>query len=134
MTPWDFGLISALRRELCCPVFPSQPPADTIFSTYLLLDLQKYHPISCNKLGLHLNVSIIDSADETTTERHKLLQALIKLSNQDIQLSQGDICLGRAKIRIDSVVSKENGLILSITAIIQLNAIYEDITKEMANA
>jgi hypothetical protein len=54
------------------------------------------------------------------------MRTINKIICKELTLGQDSYILGSARIKTDAVESKKNRLVLKMTAIIKLNAIYED--------
>jgi hypothetical protein len=70
-------------------------------------------------------ITIVDR-DEVTGTAFEVLRVINKIISKELTLFQENSVIGSAKIKINSVASKENSLILNLVAILQLKAIYED--------
>ncbi|MBE6447454.1 MAG: hypothetical protein E7015_03150 [Alphaproteobacteria bacterium] len=126
MFPWDFGLINALKNLLNVKIFPSEPPIDMqCKKPYIILEIKDF--AQNINLTTRLNFRMSFVYDENIMPNYFDVISLIKKATADkLTLSQGKFQIGTAQIKLDKFANKKNTLILDLTALLQLTAIYED--------
>lgn len=125
MLPWDLGIINAIKKNIEFDIFPSMPPEELRKTPYLIFELKNIVQ-GVNLISrADFVINIVDK-NEITSAAFDILKSINKIINTELTLSQNDFEIGRAKIKINSVESKKNTLILNMTSILQLKAIYED--------
>jgi hypothetical protein len=99
--------------------------------------LVKYSYLSLNENSLNILqgknlisrveflITIVNN-NEITSAGFEILKTINKLISRELTLSQDDSPIGSAKIKINSVESRKNNLVLTLVAILKLAAIYED--------
>ena len=129
MFPWDFGLINALTKLLKVAIFPSEPPADMSHKKpYIVLEIKDF--LQNVNLMTRLNFRMTFVYDEEVMPNYFDVISIIKKATADkLTLSQGGIQIGSAQIKLNKFANKKNALILDLTALLQLTAIYEDETE-----
>ncbi|MDR1375203.1 MAG: hypothetical protein LBJ45_00100 [Holosporaceae bacterium] len=125
MLPWDMGIINAIKKELTWPIFPSKPPEGLRKTPHLILELQNVLQGKNLMSRVEFLITIVDK-DEVTGAAFEILRSINKIISKELTLFQGNSSIGSAKIKINSIASKGNSLILNLVAILQLKAIYED--------
>ncbi|MDR3187463.1 MAG: hypothetical protein LBT63_03495 [Holosporaceae bacterium] len=125
MLPWDMGIINAIKKELKWPIFPSKPPEELRKTPHIIFELQNVLQGKNLMSRVEFLVTIVDR-DEVTGAAFEVLRAINKIISKELTLFQENCAIGSAKIKINSIASKENSLILNLVAILQLKAIYED--------
>ncbi|MDR3179432.1 MAG: hypothetical protein LBT70_00850 [Holosporaceae bacterium] len=125
MLPWDFGIINAIKKELSAAIFPSTPPDELRKTPYLIFELKNIIHGKNLMSRVEFVVSIVDDKC-VTSESMKIMKSISKITAQELTLSQGNVAIGSAKIKIDSIESRKNLLLLNMIAILKLKAIYED--------
>jgi hypothetical protein len=125
MLPWDLGIINAIKKELNLAIFPSKPPKEFKKTPYLIFELKNILQGKNLISRVEFVITIMDE-EEITGASFEVLRSINKIVSKELTLSQENVAIGTAKIKINSVVSKENNLILTLVAILQLKAIYED--------
>ena len=70
-------------------------------------------------------LTIVDNK-EISGESLTILKNINKIISKELTLRQSDFTIGTARIKVDSVESKKNNLIMNLVAILQLKAIYEN--------
>ena len=126
MIPWDFGITKAIAGELGTMLFPfSAPSKEERTSPYLIFDLKNI--VQGKNLTSRAEFTItIASDDEITPKSYEIFRNIQKMTGKELSLYEGNEIIGSAKLKIFSFESKKNNLILNITALLQLKAIYED--------
>ncbi|MDR2794792.1 MAG: hypothetical protein LBB12_03380 [Holosporaceae bacterium] len=125
MLPWDFGIINAIKKELCTAIFPPNPPDEFRKTPYLIFELKNIIHGKNLMSRVEFVISIVDDKC-VTSDSMKIMKSISKITAQELTLSQGNFAIGSAKIKIDSIESRKNLLILNMIAILKLKAIYED--------
>ena len=127
MFPWDFGIINAIKKELLYSIFPSYPPDEAGLGAapYLIFELKKIQQGSQFKSLAEFTITIVDRT-ESPGENMNVLRNINNIIREELVLSQGNSAIGSAKIKVESVDSKKNNLIINMVAILNLFAIYED--------
>jgi hypothetical protein len=128
MTPWDFGIISALSKALEILIFPSDPPGEQRRAPYLIFELKKI--VHGKNLTSRAEFSITVKDDEATDgARFEIMRAIDRIIDDELTLSGGGSVIGSARIKLSSYDSKKNNLILNFAAILKLEAVYDDEDK-----
>jgi hypothetical protein len=125
MIPWDLGIIGAIGRQLMMAIFPSEPPEEMRKTPYLIFELKSVVQGQNLTSRAEFAITIVEGK-ETTPASFDILRAINKIIAEELTLSQGDFVIGSAKIKIDSVAGKKNNMVLNLTAILKMRAIYED--------
>ncbi|MDR1561242.1 MAG: hypothetical protein LBS23_02705 [Holosporaceae bacterium] len=125
MLPWDFGIINAIKQELKVAVFPSTPPEEQRKTPYLVFELKNISQGKNLASRVEFFITIVDD-QEITGSSFEILRSINKIISKELTLLQEKFVIGTAKVKIESVTSKENYLLLRLIAILQLKAIYED--------
>jgi hypothetical protein len=125
MIPWDLGIINAIKQELKFAIFPSEPPEELRKTPYLIFELKNVLQGKNLMSRVEFSITIVDNK-EVTGACFDVLRSINKIISKELALSQDDFIIGSAKIKINSIASKENSLILNLIAILHLNAVYED--------
>jgi hypothetical protein len=126
MIPWDLGIINAIKKELEFAIFPSNPPEGLGKKTpYLIFELKNILQGKNLISRVEFAITIVDNK-EVTSASFEILKAINKIISRELTLSQEETPIGNAKIKINSVESKKNNLILNLVAILRLEAVYED--------
>ncbi|MDR2681437.1 MAG: hypothetical protein LBB29_00075 [Holosporaceae bacterium] len=125
MLPWDFGIINAIKKELSAAVFPSTPPSELHQTPYLIFELKNIAHGKNLMSRVEFVITIVDDKC-VTSESMSVMKAISKIISQELTLSQGNVSIGSAKIKINSIESRKNLLLLNMIAILRLKAIYED--------
>lgn len=130
MIPWDFGIKNAIEKELGISLFPfSAPSEEKRISPYLIIEFKNL--VQGKNLTSRADFAItIVNEREITAESFEISKNLEKIARKELTLYQGKKVIGSAKFKIISLESKKNNLILNITALLCLKAIYEN--DEMA--
>ncbi len=128
MIPWDFGLINTLKNLLDISIFPSEPPEEQRKTPYIILELlnieQNINLVT--KLGLKLTIVY---NQEQMPAYYSIIKTMKKAIAQKLTLKQGNFEIGTAQIKLEKFVTKKNNLILDLTALLYLKAIYDDIEE-----
>jgi len=125
MLPWDFGIINAIKKELECAIFPSAPPEEQRKTPYLIFELKNIVMGKNLTSRAEFTITVVDEKEVTGT-CFEILRALTKIISKELTLVQEDFTLGTARIKLNSVESKKNTLILNFVGILQMAGIYED--------
>ncbi|MDR0555395.1 MAG: hypothetical protein LBG20_00040 [Holosporaceae bacterium] len=125
MIPWDLGLIRAMGKELAFAIFPSHPPEEMRKTPYLIFELKNVLQGKNLISRVEFSITVMDGK-EVTSASYNVLKAINKIISKELILAQDDAEIGRAKIKIDSVESKKNNLMVHLVAILKMKAIYED--------
>ncbi|MDR2765945.1 MAG: hypothetical protein LBB63_00565 [Holosporaceae bacterium] len=125
MLPWDFGIVNAIKKELNLAIFPSKPPKELKKTPYLIFELKDILQGKNLMSRVEFLIRIVDE-EEITGASFEVLRSLNKIISKELTLSQENVVIGSAKIKINSVANKENSLILTLVAMLQLKAVYED--------
>ncbi|MDR0678310.1 MAG: hypothetical protein LBF44_02110 [Holosporaceae bacterium] len=126
MIPWDLGIINAIKKELEFAIFPSNPPEEFGKKTpYLIFELKNILQGKNLMSRVEFSITIVDNK-EVTSASFEILKAINKIISKELTLSQDETPIGSAKIKINSIESKKNNLILNLVAILRLEAVYED--------
>jgi hypothetical protein len=125
MIPWDLGIIKAIGKELGFAIFPTHPPEDKRRTPYLIFELKNILQGKNLTSRVEFSITVVDDK-EVTSASYDVLKAINKSISKELTLCQGESEIGSAKIKIDSVESKQNNLLLNLVAILKMKAIYED--------
>lgn len=125
MIPWDFGLINAIKKQLKCAIFPSEPPEEQKNTPYVMFEMKKFQQISALRCEVNFLLTIVDDF-EYSNNRFNILKIINHIIHDKLTLIQGQMPIGSAQIKTNSVENKANTLILNLTAMLDLEAIYED--------
>ncbi|MDR0632227.1 MAG: hypothetical protein LBF54_03255 [Holosporaceae bacterium] len=125
MIPWDLGIIRAIGKELEFAIFPTRPPEDKRRTPYLIFELKNVLQGKNLTSRAEFSITVVDDK-EVTSASYDVLKAINKVISKELTLCQGEAEIGSARIKIDSVESKQNNLMLNLVAILKMKAIYED--------
>lgn len=125
MLPWDFGIINAIKREIEYAIFPSTPPEDKRETPYLIFELRNIVMGKNLTSRAEFTITIVDDK-EVTGACFEVMRVLSKLTSKELTLSQEDFVLGTARIKLNTVESRKNNLILNFVGILKMVGIYED--------
>jgi hypothetical protein len=125
MIPWDLGIINAIKKEIKLAIFPSNPPKELRQFPHLIFELNNILQGKNLTSRAEFTLTIVDDK-EVTVASFEILKAINKIISKELTLSQGDVVIGTAKIKINSVESKNNNIILKLIAILKLKAVYEN--------
>jgi hypothetical protein len=125
ITPWDMGIINAIRRKLEYAIFPSDPPEEMKQTPYLIFELRNLIQGANFTARVEFTLTIVDKK-EVTSASFDVMKAINKIIRGELTLKQDDFVIGSAKVKINEVESKKNNLVLKMIAIIKLNVVYED--------
>ncbi|MCR5224460.1 MAG: hypothetical protein K6C34_00055 [Alphaproteobacteria bacterium] len=125
MLPWDFGIINAIKKEIEYAIFPSTPPEEQRKTPYLIFELKNIVMGKNLTSRAEFSITIVDDK-EVTGICFEILRTLTKLISKELTLAQDDFVLGSARIKLNSVESRKNNLILNFVGILKMVGIYED--------
>jgi hypothetical protein len=125
MIPWDLGIVKAVGKHLEQAIFPSEPPEEMRKTPYLIFELKNVVQGKNLTSRAEFAITIVEGK-EAPPAGFEILKAINKIIAKELTLSQGDFVIGSAMAKIDSVVSKKSNLVLNLTAILKMKAIYED--------
>ncbi|GHU12721.1 hypothetical protein FACS189449_06930 [Alphaproteobacteria bacterium] len=123
--PWDFGIINAIKKELGAAIFPPSPPRELRKTPYLVFELKKIMQGKNLMSRVEFVITIVDN-ENVSSESIGIMKSIGKIISQELTLHQENGIIGSARIKIDSLESRKNHLILNMVAILKLKAIYED--------
>lgn len=125
MIPWDFGIIRAIKELLGISIFPSVPSPEHIIkeSPYIIFQLNNILQGKNLLYRVGFTLTLIDNNGGKNLE---ILKNITKIIRKELTLKQNSFVIGSARIKIESVESKGNNLVINFTALLQLKAIYED--------
>lgn len=125
MIPWDFGIIRAMKELLGISIFPSVPSSEHIIkeSPYIIFELNDILQGKNLLYRVGFTLTLVDNNEGKNLE---ILKNITKIIRKELTLKQGGFVIGSARIKIESVESKKNNLIVNFAALLQLKAIYED--------
>lgn len=129
MIPWDFGLINAFKNRLDYKILPSEQGSEK--PPYIVFNFEKYHQRDMFSIQADFSMKIADVC-EWSNLRFEISKKINRITHDPLDLYQGTMKIGCAQVKIFSLESKQNNLILKMTAKIYLRSIYED--EEMENA
>jgi hypothetical protein len=125
MLPWDFGIINAIKKELAFSIFPNTPPEEMRKTPYLIFELKNIRQGKNLLSRVEFTLTIVD--DENISGRGlNILKNINRIISKQLTLSQSNATIGSARVKIDSIESRQNNLIVNLVAILQLEALYED--------
>lgn len=123
MIPWDFGIIRAIGELLKVSIFPSDPPERLKKYPYVTFELKDILQGKNLLYRVGFTLTFVDGNEGKNLE---LLKKITKIIRNELTLKQNNFILGTARMKIESVESKKNLLIINLAALLQLKAIYED--------
>ena len=134
MIPWDFGLINALKEKLKLKIFPAElpdnfPEENLTKMPYWVFELKNIKQgINLTTRGeFQMRVVEEESSDNNIGE---YVQIFNNISGKDFELRVGKAKIGVAKIKLEKVVTTKKDTILNFIALLNFDAIYEDIDGE----
>jgi hypothetical protein len=125
MIPWDLGIIKAIGKQLEQAIFPSEPPEEMRKTPYLIFELKNVAQGQNLTSRAEFEITIVEGKG-TTSASFDILRTINRIIAKELTLSQGEFVIGSAKAKVDSVESRKNNLVLSMTALLRMKAIYED--------
>ncbi|MDR1551671.1 MAG: hypothetical protein LBS14_03275 [Holosporaceae bacterium] len=125
MIPWDLGLIRAIGKELEFAIFPSHPPESKRRVPYLIFELKNILQGKNAVSRVEFMITVVDK-DEVTSASYDVMRAINKIISKELTLFQEDSEIGSARIKIDSVESKGNCMVLRLVAMLKMKEIYEN--------
>ncbi|MDR1361866.1 MAG: hypothetical protein LBJ16_01460 [Holosporaceae bacterium] len=130
--PWDFGIINAIKKGLeATAIFPSPPPEKLRKTPYLIFELKDIRQGANLRSRVEFGLTIVDeNGDETSGKSVQVLRSITRIISRELTLYQEDSIIGSARVKVESIESRKNNLRLTLVAILQLKAIYEDIPND----
>lgn len=126
---WDFGVINALKEGLDMEVFPSDPIEKIAQTPYLIFELKNV--LYGKNLSSRVECIIkIINANYDNTKVFEVLKKINQVITKKLSLYQGALCIGSAKMKINSLETKGDVTILSLIGILQLLAIYDNMESD----
>ncbi len=129
IVPWDFGLINSLKNLLNISIFPSEPPEENRKKPYIILELKNIIQNVNLQTKIDFKLTVVNGEDNSV-DCYSLIKTFKKITAEKLSLHQGNFKIGNAQIKLQKFETKKNNLILELTALLQLKAIYED-TEEI---
>ncbi|MBQ7674234.1 MAG: hypothetical protein IJT36_06965 [Alphaproteobacteria bacterium] len=123
MIPWDFGIIQAIKDQLGMAIFPSTPPKSLNENPHVIFELKDILQGKNFLYRVGFTLTLVDNNEGSNLE---ILKKITKIIRKELTLQQGEFEIGSAKIKIESVESKRDKLIINLAALLQLKTIYED--------
>lgn len=123
MIPWDFGIIQAIKDQLGISIFPSTPPEPLKESSHVIFELKNILQGKNSLYRVGFTLTLVDNNEGNNLE---VLKKITKIIRKELTLHQGEFEIGSAKVKIESVESKKDKLIINLVALLQLKTIYED--------
>lgn len=127
MIPWDFGLINAFKKQLNYKVLPSvnekeEPP-------YIVFTLDKYYQKNIFAISADFSLTIVD-INEWSNNRFEIAKKINKIIQFPLSLYHKGENIGQAQVKNISLDSKQNNIILKMTAMLYLSPVSEENAKK----
>jgi hypothetical protein len=119
MIPWDFGIINAIKKKIELSIFPPDPPEEFRKTPYLIFELKNITQGTNLRSRVEFVLTIVDNK-EIRSESFNILRNINKIISKELTLCQRESAIGSAKIKIESIESNKNCLIVNLAAILQL--------------